>query len=160
MKTSTILGATLAALAKHFIFPDTLLLVIMGFLIVVDFLTGVLKAVVIKEKITSRGFSRTITKFLQYGGCILVGIILSGLAHQRDLKQLAGITDWLVDGSVIFIIYIEIVSVLENIHEVDKKSPISKYIIKPLYQLLTFQLKNNPLIKANKSNSEGQASEN
>lgn len=148
MKSTTIMGATIAAISKHFLFPDGLLLSIMGVVIILDFITGILKSTLLKVPITSRGFSRTIIKFLQYGGGILVGIIMSGIAKQKDWAELQNITNWLVDGLVVFIVYIEVVSILENLYAVDKKSLMSKYIFIPLYKLLTFQLKNNPLVKA------------
>lgn len=146
MKT-TIFAAISLTTIKLLAFPSLPLLSWMVVAIIVDFITGVIKAVMKGEARTSRGYRRTITKFLQYGGSLAIGIILANAARYKDMPAMQQFMGFLNDGMVVFIIYIEVTSIFENIYECDKTSPISKYVIKPLLNLFTFQLKNNPLTK-------------
>jgi hypothetical protein len=133
---------------KFAFLPNSQLLFWMGLAIALDFLTGIAKACVLKKARTSEGFRKTITKFLQYGGALAVGMILSNAAKQNAMVQAETLLKYFNDALVIFVIYIEVTSVFENLYEVDKKSMISKYFIRPILKLLTVQIKTNPLVKA------------
>ena len=128
--------------------PDAQLLLWMAVVIVLDFITGIAKAVVTKQARTSSGFRKTITKFMQYGGSIAVSIVLNHTAHQNNLVETARILTYLNDGLVIFIIYIEVTSIFENLEACDNKSTFARFFIKPVLKLLTIQIKNNPLTTA------------
>jgi phage-related holin len=132
---------------KLTVFPAADLLMWMGIAILLDFITGVLKAVVLKQARTSSGYRRTITKFLQYGGALAVGLIISNGAKENNLTSVLPIVKFFNDALVVFILYIELTSVLENISAVDDKSLFSKYFIQPMLKLLTFQIKRNPLVR-------------
>jgi phage-related holin len=139
-------GLTLAFIKLAF-FPNSQLLMWMGIAIVLDFITGVAKAVINKEARTSSGYRKTLVKFLQYGTSIAVGVILQNAAKQNNWSG-ADLLSWFNDGLLVFIIYIEVTSIFENAYACDKNSLMSQYLFQPALKLLTFQLKNNPVIQA------------
>lgn len=128
-------------------FPNANLLLWMGITIALDFLTGISKAYVLKQARTSSGFRKTILKFLQYGGSIAVGIVLANTAKENNLDGTHHVLSLFNDGLVVFIIYIEVTSIFENLYACDKTTVFSKYIITPALKILTAQIKNNPLMK-------------
>lgn len=114
-----------------------------------DLITGVFKAKVKGEVITSWGYRQTIKKLAQYFGTLGIVVFLRYIVNmQPDLAAQMKYLDIGISGVLIFSIFIELTSSLENIAEIDKRSPFSRYIIQPLLRLLTFQLKNNPLKRA------------
>ncbi|MFT3912231.1 MAG: phage holin family protein [Ferruginibacter sp.] len=129
--------------------PQPDLLLIMGISMIIDFATGYSKAIMLKEKRTSSGLRKTIIKFIQYGGALVIGMLLSYLSQNvqatKSWTVLSKYTNWFNSGLLIFIIFIEIVSILENMLAIDSTSPFSRYIIKPLLKVLTLQLKANSL---------------
>lgn len=142
----TILG-TLLNIKFNFL-PTPNLLLVMGVAIVLDFLTGILKSVILKKVRTSEGYRKTVIKFTQYGGSVVVGMLLKYIgAMNSDMANIAQYAEYLTDGLVIFIIFIELTSVLENVYAIDQETPFSKYLVGPLLKLLTFQIKNNPVTK-------------
>ena len=128
------------------------LIVAIGF----DLITGVTKARIRGELATSFGYRKTIIKVAQYLGtfAIVLFIRLMILAMQEHFKIKSDMygnmkyLDYATHAVLIFSIFIEFTSALENLSEIDKKSPFSRYIIQPLLRLLTFQLKNNPFKRA------------
>lgn len=56
--------------------PIQPLLLAVGFLIAIDFVSGVWRAVKTKEKITSNGFRRTVTKMVAYNMAVISGYVL------------------------------------------------------------------------------------
>lgn len=128
--------------------PTPNLLLVMGVAIVLDFLTGILKSVILKKVRTSEGYRKTVIKFTQYGGSVVVGMLLKYIGAQNsDMANIGLYAEYLTDGLVIFIIFIELTSVLENVYAIDQETPFSKYLVGPLLKLLTFQIKNNPVTK-------------
>ena len=63
--------------------PSFDLLLVMLISIIIDFITGVIKASVLKVKRTSEGYRRTIVKFMQYGGAVSIGMLLSYLVEKN-----------------------------------------------------------------------------
>lgn len=123
--------------------PSIDLSVCVLFAISLDFITGVIKSVVLKVNRTSEGYRKTIIKFLQYGSAIAISILLSFLSEKKLLSDKVQIIFiYFGDTLLSFIIFIEITSILENIYAVDKKTPFSRYFIQPLLKILTFQIKN------------------
>lgn len=127
-------------------FPSVTLLLWMGLAIVFDFISGLAKAIILKQARTSSGYRKTVVKFMQYGGSLFVGIALAHTAQGTESDQMKILLSWFNDGLVIFITYIEVTSIFENLYACDNTSPISKYFISPALKILTFQIKNNPLI--------------
>lgn len=136
----SVFAAGLIAALKMTVFPDLNLLIWVFLAVGLDFVTGIAKAYVQGVKRTSERYRKTIVKAVQYGGAIIVGIILATNINEDKNTQLSLIVDYLNNGLLIFIIYIECTSVFENLYAMDKKSKLSKYFIKPVLSLLTFQL--------------------
>ena len=143
MKTF-LLAIPLSFLNSKFAFlPPSYLLIIIFSLIALDFITGVLKSVVNNIPRTSKKYRETYAKYIQYMGAILMSFLLSFLIQESpQLKEIQFFTE-IANNVILFgIITIEALSILENLVAVDNKSPFSRYIINPLYRLLTFELKN------------------
>lgn len=119
--------------------PDGILLVLLTALLVLDLLTGVTKSVLAKKAVTSRGFRQTLVKFIQYGSALMIGIVLSIMAEVKSMGLLEQLVPYLNDGMASFIIYIEIVSILENLIEMNAASKITRIVFKPLHKIITFQ---------------------
>lgn len=130
----------------NLVLPKVSLLLWIFFLMIVDLTTGVLKSKILKEVVTSERARGTIIKFLQYFGCIgLTIVLINQTGTNETFKE---VMDWAKDGICILIIYIECLSILENLWAMDKKSPISIWIIGPLYMVMSLAVKNNPFRRA------------
>ena len=146
-----LLSLTFTLLNINFGFlPSPDLLLLMGIAMMVDFGTGYAKAVVLKEPRTSTGLRKTIIKFIQYGGAIVIGMFLSYLSQnvqeaKKDWEVLSTYMNWFNSGLLTFIIFIEIVSILENLQAINPNGAFTRYIISPLLRVLTLQLKANSL---------------
>lgn len=149
MKTATLFALLSTLLNIKFNFmPTPNLLLVMGIGIALDFFTGVIKSVILKKARTSEGYRKTVIKFTQYGGSVVVGMLLKYIgAENSDMADIGLYAQYLTDGLVIFIIFIELTSVLENVYAIDQETPFSKYLVGPLLKILTFQIKNNPVTK-------------
>jgi hypothetical protein len=128
-----------AALANGL--PDGMILILLTIMIVVDLLTGVTKSVVNKKNVTSRNFRKTLAKFIQYGSALVIGLVLTIMAEIKGITALEGLVPYLNNGIASFIIYIEIVSVVENSIEMNPNAKIVKIIFQPLLYVITFQFK-------------------
>jgi len=117
--------------------------------IVIDFITGIAKARMKKQERTSEGYRRTMVKLLQYVVPIIVLWGGSRLIHdyKDQLEKFAG---WLM----LFVTYIEVTSIFENLYEIDKKSTIAKYLYKNVLKILKFGIENNPVNKINVDEKE------
>jgi Bacteriophage holin family len=142
-----ILGFSTLLFFKITFFPSTNLMLWMLIAIVLDFVTGFAKAVATDKERTSKAFRQTIIKFLQYGGALAVSMIIGNTASENKIDGLEKVMTYANDGLVIFIIYIEMVSILENLLIINGDSLISKYLFKPLHKLLTLAIKKNPINK-------------
>jgi phage-related holin len=130
---------------KMVIMPNLPLIVWVCIMMVADLVTGLIKSKVLKRTITSEKMRHSIVKFLQYFGCIGLVMVLKNQKH--DSEALVASLDWAYNGLTIFIIYIESLSVLENLYEMDMQNPFAKNVIRPLYFLLSLAVKNNPLTR-------------
>ena len=150
MKTLSITVLLSILNVNYSFLPTGTLTIAMTAAIVLDFITGIIKASFKNEARTSQGYRKTVVKFIQYGGAVCVGTLLKYLMIMRGDKGLEALTpymDYLNDGLLIFIIFIEVTSVLENMYAIDNKSPFAIYFIKPMLSLMTFAIKNNPINK-------------
>jgi len=136
--------------------PDFTLLALLAVVIAVDFLTGIWKAKCKGKARTSDGFRKTVNKFLQYGCAIICGAVLSYIGEQKGGAGTVAIAGLLNDGLLIFIIYIEVTSIFENLYAIDKDTMISKYFYAPVLRLLTFQIKNNPIMNQAEALEDGE----
>lgn len=108
--------------------------------IAMDFVTGIVKAKFKGVNRTSEGYRKTVVKLMQY---IVPILILWGAGryipeYQLHLHRASG---WVM----MFIIYIEVTSIFENLYEIDSTSMISKYLYKPMLRILKLGIKNNPV---------------
>lgn len=121
--------------------PNVALLTGLLVVVVLDFIFGVAKATCTGTRRTSRGFRKTITKFLQYGGCIIVAmVILNIVYYSNDLFNNA-FTNFFGDAMLYIMIYTEIVSIFENMEAMAPHGSFVKFFIRPLRRIITFQLK-------------------
>lgn len=125
--------------------PNGSLLVWIGVAMLIDFITGVAKAKTQGKARTSSGFRQTIIKTLEYLGTIAVSIIISNTASGDD--SIPVVMKFFDKGLYLFILYIEITSILENLYAIDSTSSFSNFLIHPALKALTFGLKNNPVTK-------------
>jgi phage-related holin len=130
---------------KFSFFPNINLLLWMAVAVVLDFITGIIKAGMKGEARTSMGYRKTLVKAAQYIGAVAAGVILQNVGSMNDATK--NILAYVNDGLVVFISYIEVTSIFENLYEIDSNTAIAKYFYKPMLSLLTFQIKNNPLVK-------------
>lgn len=126
----TILGLTWVQL-KYL--PSLNFIVLLVFAIFIDLLTGIAKAWVQGRQTTSKGLRKTVTKLTQYGGFILVGIILLNISvGERNLSKYS----YVIDGAFVFMLLIELISICENLVEINPDSKIVRYIIVPFMKLI------------------------
>ncbi len=144
----SILAVSLVTLlnVNYYFLPTGTLLLAIAVAIILDFITGVIKASYNNQVRTSEGYRKTVVKFIQYGGAVCVSMLLKflvGLKDQGTVEYLNPYMEFLNDGLLIFIIFIEVTSVLENMYAIDSKSVFAVYFIKPLLKVMTFAIKNN-----------------
>lgn len=150
MKPILIVGSVALLNINLNFLPTGTLLVVMGVTIILDFISGIIKAAIQNRARTSEGYRKTVVKFIQYGGALCVSIVLKYLSVNQgdsDMKAIAPFLGYLNDGLLFFIVFIEITSILENLYAIDKRSPMALYIIKPLLRIMTFAIKNNSFVK-------------
>lgn len=131
---------------KNLLLPRLSLLLWICILMAADVITGLIRSSVLKQPITSSRARGTIVKFLQYFGCIGLTVVLINQNH--DNKTLVQVMEWAKDGLVILIIYIECLSIFENLYAMDKTTPMAVYVIQPIYWLLSLAVRKNPLTRA------------
>ena len=129
-----------------FIYPDWILFIALTFLMATDFITGFMKAKFLKVNRSSEAFRKTIKKIIQYCSAIIVVIFILNLMRFDQSNQFfKDYSNWLQNGVIILMVYIELTSILENAIAIDKTSTFSKVFIIPFHRLLTLQLKSNPM---------------
>lgn len=124
------------------ILPPANLLIWLGVTMFLDLVTGIAKAIKKGTPRTSTGYRRTVAKFIQYGGAIAIGVVLanvSGYEKEGDGSQM--IYSYFSNSMLLFIIYIEITSILENLVEVSPDSEFTKKFLTPVHKLFSFDFK-------------------
>jgi len=119
------------------VLPPATLLVWLGVSMALDLITGVAKAIKNNVPRTSTGFRRTVTKFIQYGGAIAIGIILANISEFRKDDSSEWIYKYFSNSMLLFMIYIEIKSVFENLIEVSPDSDFTRFFLKPIHDILS-----------------------
>lgn len=123
--------------------PSLNLLKAVGIAIVLDLATGILKAKMRKQARTSKGYRKTMVKLSQY----LVPVLILSLAG-KWIPEKADLLNSAAGYVMMFIIYIEVTSIFENLYEIDKTSTIAKYLYRPALVILKFGIEHNPVTKA------------
>lgn len=126
-----------------FMKPSLSLMGVVMATVAIDFITGVIKARMQRKARTSTGYRKTLTKLSQY---IVPVVVLYGASYYipeytERLRQASGFV-------MLFIIYIEVTSIFENLYSLDQKTPISKYMYKPVLTILKFGIEHNPVVEA------------
>lgn len=125
------------------VLPLPALLAWLAISVLLDFATGISKSIYHQENRTSSQYRETVTKLFQYGGVILVSIIICSIAlNQKSVHFYDVILSHFNDTLLGFLIFIEVTSIFENIYAIDKVSKFSTYFIKPMLAVLTFSLEN------------------
>lgn len=124
------------------ILPPANLLIWLGVSMFLDLVTGIAKAIKKEVVRTSKGYRETVSKFVQYGGAIAIGVVLANISDYKkegDGSQI--IYAYFSNSMLLFIIYIEITSILENLIEVSPESEFTKKFLIPVHKLFTFDFK-------------------
>jgi predicted neutral ceramidase superfamily lipid hydrolase len=134
--------------------PASSLVLALAFVIFFDFVTGCRKARKKGIATTSKGFRKTIDKFISYGSAVAISCVLCFVAQYTGGEAAKIISGFLNNGVVCLCIYIEVVSICENSIEINRNSSLSVYFFTPLHKFLTLQLKRNPVIQASEGLNE------
>lgn len=119
------------------VLPPASLLIWLGLAMALDLITGVAKAVRNNVPRTSTGFRKTVVKFIQYGGAIAIGIILANVSEFRNDDSSEWIYKYFSNTMLLFMIYIEIKSVFENLIEVSPDSDFTRFFLRPIHDILS-----------------------
>ena len=123
-------------------FPDGSLLIGLMIVFALDFVFGVTKATLMKETRTSEGFRKTFTKFIQYGGSIIIAMVLLNIKSVSESNFGKEYSYLFGDTMIYIMIYVEVVSIFENMEATGGNNDFVKYFVRPVRRLITFQLKN------------------
>jgi|GEM_PF-1676163 len=140
MSITGTVGLSLGNLISPDSVPDLHLLIWLGLSMLLDFIFGFTKAVVLRKARTSGALRKTVLKFIQYFGAIIIVFIMMNVVGKSPYSNLVPIVDFLSSAIIILLIYVEVVSVLENLNEIDSTSTLSKMVFKPLHKILTIQI--------------------
>lgn len=116
--------------------PSFNLLIWVFIAMMLDLFTGIVKALMHHNARTSSGYRKTARKFTQYIGAIMVSVIL-----MNTFRQEHPVVQYMNDGLLILLIYIETTSVFENLYAIDSSSMFARYFIAPVLRLLTLYMK-------------------
>jgi phage-related holin len=149
MKSAAIASLLFTIFGYNFHFVPNIYMLMYAVVIgmVVDFATGVIKAKMKKEERTSEGYRRTVKKVTQYFTAIGLSLGIQYLVKQTltstdaDMKYISVFV-------LVFVLYIEVTSIMENIYEIDSHSTMARFFIRPLLSILKFGLEKNPLLTA------------
>lgn len=119
------------------VLPPASLLIWLGLAMGLDLITGVAKAIRNNVPRTSTGFRKTVVKFIQYGGAIAIGIILANVSEFRKDDSSEWIYKYFSNSMLLFMIYIEIKSVFENLIEVSPDSDFTRFFLRPIHDILS-----------------------
>lgn len=135
-------------------YPNVTLLIWLLVVFMLDFVFGVTKATLNGTRRTSQGFRKTFAKFMQYGGCIVIAMVILNIVY-ASAEHFGKQFSWFFGDIMLYImIYIEIVSILENMEEIAPKADFVKLFVRPVRRIITFQLKN--LLKEETQGKDGK----
>lgn len=132
MRLNIIIGSISLLLIKLTFFPDIKLMAWLLMAFVIDFLTGVVKSYFNKKAISSQGFRQTAIKALQYSGLLIAGIIIG-----NSFEKNSELVKWVNDGMVLFLLYVEVYSIFENLRDMNPESKVAKMLFNPALTILT-----------------------
>lgn len=97
----------------------------LGILIAADLASGIFKSWMKKETIASEGLRKTIIKFAQYGGLLIVVHVLENFTIKGET---VGIYSWMTVPSYTLLMGVEALSILENLQELNRKFKMGDFI--------------------------------
>lgn len=120
--------------------PDGYLLSWLLVVFLLDFVFGILKAAFTGQQRTSGRLRQSVIKLLQYGGCVIVAAVILNIVTVSS-EQLGRQFAWLFGDIMLYVmIYIEVVSVLENMEAMAPKSHFVRLFVRPVKRIITLQL--------------------
>lgn len=118
---------------SKYVFSDFTFLKSLAIAMILDLVTGIVKAWSRKEPITSRGLRGTVTKCVQYGAFLIITHVLTNyeIGGQKPINF-----QWLNKLAFEFIILIEIKSVYENIVAINPKLDLFDKVVKKIAEFI------------------------
>lgn len=149
MKSAAIISLLFTVLGFTFDLKPNVSLLITAAVIgmVMDFVTGVVKAKFKKQERTSEDYRRTVKKVTQYFTAIGLSLGIQFLV-KKTITNAHPYLQYISVFVCLFIIYIEVTSILENLYEIDKRSMMARFLIRPLLAIMKFGLEKNPILQA------------
>jgi hypothetical protein len=114
LKTMQANWLKLLATISAFLMPISGLLFLVGFVIVLDTITGVWKSVKNKTKITSRGLSAIISKMLLYEVTVILFYMIDHFILNNIILQFFSVQLLLTKILALILVSIEVMSINEN----------------------------------------------
>ena len=143
-------------------YPSTNLIYWCASAILLDLLSGIFKSLAKGDFLVSNGLRKTIKKFAQYIGTVLLLFIFSNVfthdpeATKRALdffgdniyNQIHSSLEYINNLVLLIIVYTELLSISENLIAIDHTSGFSRWVLKPIHRLLSLAIINNTFNKA------------
>jgi len=123
----TFVFTPIVTFTEKYLFADWQFLKWLALFMILDLITGILKAWHKKQAITSYGFRRTVVKAVQYGTFLVVMHILDNFEINGERTEMFG---WIVTGAYSFLMRVEGKSILENIVTLDDRFDVKYFIEK------------------------------
>lgn len=114
LKTMQANWVKLLATISAFLMPISGLLFLVGFVIVLDTITGVWKSIKNKTKITSRGLSAIISKMLLYEVTVILFYMIDHFILNNIILQFFSVQLLLTKVLALILVSIEVMSINEN----------------------------------------------
>lgn len=122
--------------------PNSTLLIWLLVVFTLDFIFGVSKASLNGVRCTSHGFRKSFIKLLQYGGCIIVSVVILNMVYESS-ENFGQQFAWMFGDLMLYLmIYTEVVSIFENMEAMAPQSKFVSLFLRPARRIITFQLKN------------------
>lgn len=101
---------------NNLIFQHPLILLSIGLLVALDLLTGVFKSKTKGIATASQGFKKTVSKLISYLTLIILSFIVTNISNAVwELKASVDALGLGLDSIGLFLVYLEIKSILENL---------------------------------------------
>ena len=110
-------GFSLVAALSHLFVNDGEKVLLLVILVMLDFVSGIIKALRKKEKVTSLGMRRTLVKSFEY---ITILTAVTGFANSWD------VVSWTKDVAMFYTAWVEVKSIGENITDKNVKEMFNK----------------------------------
>ena len=123
----TFIATPAISFTEKYLFADWQFLRWLVLFMMIDLITGIIKAKHQGGAITSYGIRRTVIKAVQYGVFLIVMHILDHFEINGNPVEMFG---WIVAGAYSFLMGIEGKSILENISVLDKRFDVGYFIEK------------------------------